>query len=368
MSEKKDSKESSEDAKAEQESKHGEIQGGNDEDEPDLVASNASILIGNQGLKVLQLGAPGLRQELLRCQGLLLDGLKRRGSSYSKDREGRRAWESSVRSAEDIQELRSATQELEAVVRSVQGVEDENDEAEAEREKVEARAAMLTEGWRFDELQDETEDSDSIKNQLQFIGRKLRRFFRGHGKSDGIIVGYLPAIKNEGMELWRMEHQDGDEEDLDKDDVEKSIRWYEENLLEDDEATTADDENDDDDDLTGESEGSERVEGEASATLWPTAGVRMRWLEALQRSKTVSEVAMALSTFMDHSRAFGIMDDSDSAEGRSSKSESKGGRRAAPAPGPSPYKRKGKSSVSDTHNEGGRARRAAARTVLSYAE
>jgi hypothetical protein len=150
--------------------------------------------------------------------------------------------------------------------------------------------------------------------------------------------------------------------------VGKSIRWYEENLLEDDEATAADDENDDDDDLTGESEGSERVDGEASATLWPTAGVRMRWLEALQRSKTVSEVAMALSTFMDHSRAFGIMDDSDSAEGRSSKSESKGGRRAAPAPGPSPYKRKGKSSVSDTHNEGGRARRAAARTVLSYAE
>lgn len=279
-----------------------------------------------------------------------------------------------MKSADDIKELRSATQELEAVVRSVQVVEDENDEAEAEREKIEARAAMLTEGWKFDELQDETEDSDSIKNQLQFIGRKLRRFFRGHGKSDGIIVGYLPANKNEGMELWRMEHQDGDEEDLDKDDIVKSIRWFEDNLLEDDETTAADDENDDDDDITEESDESVRVDGEVSATLWPTAGVRMRWLEALQRSRTVSEVAMALSTFMEHSRSFGMMDDSDSSDVHNSKSDqslwgkSKGSKKAAPAPGPSPYKRKGKSSVSDAHNEGGRARRAAARSVLSYAE
>ena len=38
--------------------------------------------------------------------------------------------------AEDIMELRSAVLELEAVVRSVQEGEDENDEVEAEREKV----------------------------------------------------------------------------------------------------------------------------------------------------------------------------------------------------------------------------------------
>jgi hypothetical protein len=347
-----------------------------EEDEPDLVASNRSILIGNQGFKFLQLGASGLRQELLRCQSLLLVGLKRRGSSYIKEREGRKVWENSVRAAEDIQDLRSAVQELEAVVRSVQEVEDENDEAEAAREKADARAVMLTEGWRFEQTADEGEGDESIKEQLSFIGRKLRRFFKGHGKSDGIIVGYLPSAMNEGMELWRMEHQDGDEEDLDKQDIVKSIRWFEENLFEDDEAAPAEDEEEEDDDevLVEEVDEDDRTDGQVTSTLWPTAGVRARWLEALQRSRTVSEVAMALSSFIDNARAFGMMDEHDLIDNtpRVHTStvwvKSDRGRNAAPVPGASPYKRKGKSSFSDTLAEGGRAQRAAAKRVMSYAE
>jgi hypothetical protein len=347
-----------------------------EEDEPDLVASNRSLLIGNQGFKFLQLGASGLRQELLRCQSLLLVGLKRRGSSYIKEREGRKVWENSVRAAEDIQDLRSAVQELEVVVRSVQEVEDENDEAEAAREKADARAVMLTEGWRFEQSADEGEGDESIKEQLSFIGRKLRRFFKGHGKSDGIIVGYLPSAMNEGMELWRMEHQDGDEEDLDKQDIVKSIRWFEENLFEDDEVPAAEDEEEEDDDevLVEDVEEDDRTDGQVTSTLWPTAGVRARWLEALQRSRTVSEVAMALSTFIDNARAFGMMDEHDLI-GNTPRVhtstvwvKSERGRNAVPVPGASPYKRKGKSSFSDTLAEGGRAQRAAAKRVMSYAE
>lgn len=348
-----------------------------EEYEPDLVASNRSIVIGNQGFKFLQLGASGLRQELLRCQSLLLVGLKRRGSSYIKEREGRKVWENSVRAAEDIKDLRSAVQELEAVVRSVQVVEDENDEAEAAREKADARAVMLTEGWRFEQLADDSEGDESIKEQLSFIGRKLRRFFKGHGKSDGIIVGYLPSAMNEGMELWRMEHQDGDEEDLDKQDVVKSTRWFDENLFEDDEAAPAEDdeEEDDEEEVVEEiEEDDDRVDGQVTSTLWPTAGVRARWLEALQRSRTVSEVAMALSSFIDNARSFGMMDEHDIIDSapRVPTStvwvKSERGRNAAPVPGASPYKRKGKSSVSDTLAEGGRAQRAAAKRVMSYAE
>ena len=47
----------------------------------------------------------------------------------------------------------------------------------------------------------------------------MRRFFKKFGKSDGVLVAYLPAEKNEGLALWRMEHRDGDEEDLDENDV-----------------------------------------------------------------------------------------------------------------------------------------------------
>lgn len=346
----------------------------NEEDEPDLVAYNRSLVIGNQGVKPFQIGIAGLRQELMRCQILLLDGLKRRGSSYCKDREGKRAWENSVKAAEELSELRSAVQELEAVVRSVQKGEDENDEIEAAREKAEARAVMLKEGWRFEEVADITEEDDNLKEQMSFIGKRLRRFFKGHGRSDGIIVGYLPSNKNEGMELWRMEHQDGDEEDLDREDVLKSIRWFEENLFEDDEAEASESDEEEEDPIQEDIEEVERAEGDSAPTLWPTAGVRARWLDTLQRSRTVSEVAMALSTFIGHSRSFGIMDEFDQLEG----SPTKGGKvtlwvkskakAATPVPGASPYRRKGKSSVSESFIDGGRATRAASRRILSYAE
>jgi len=51
------------------------------------------------------------------------------------------------------------------------------------------------------------------------IGKNMRRFFKKFGKSDGVLVAYLPSEKNEGLALWRMEHRDGDEEDLDENDV-----------------------------------------------------------------------------------------------------------------------------------------------------
>lgn len=88
---------------------------------------------------------------------------------------------------------------------------------------------MLQEGWRFERLEakiekkeeinegmlegenvngkEEEKEEEGIRKQLEYIGLPLRRFFPGHGLSDGIIVGYLPASRNEGMELWRMEHQ-----------------------------------------------------------------------------------------------------------------------------------------------------------------
>lgn len=57
------------------------------EEEPHIVSSNMSVMIGNQGVKVATIGAHGMRGELLRVHGLLLEGLKRRGSGFSRDRE-----------------------------------------------------------------------------------------------------------------------------------------------------------------------------------------------------------------------------------------------------------------------------------------
>ena len=399
--------------------------------EPELVISNKSLVVGNHGIKSSQIGISGLKLELFNIQSLLLDGLKKRGCTYSKDREGKRAWENSVKNAENLQEIRSAIIELEAVVRSVQLIDDEDDDVEAEREKVEARAVMVTEGWKFKEekkeekkedvekvvreerklrgkrgreetefneivvnkiekeVEKEAENGNDYTEQMKFLGKPLRRFFKGHGKSDGILVGYLPADKNEGMELWRMEHQDGDEEDLDLDDVIKSLRWYDLNLFEDDEIVIdgeeeEDDDNDSDDviidNMNDDTNELERTNGESTRTLWPTGGVRSRWLDALQQSKTISEVVLALTSFLDHSRLFGMMDDDEPDLYSSNQSRSKSSNNTLynkknndnkskslqiQTISSSPYKRKGKGHVEP---EMGRAQRAAARRIVSYAE
>ena len=113
--------------------------------------------------------------------------------------------------------------------------------------------------------------------------------------------------------------------------------------------------------MVDEGEEEERAEGEISSTLWPTAGVRARWLDALQRSKTISEIAMALGALLEYSRVFGMMLEEEVTV--------LGKRKQVPkisfVPGASPYKRKGKGHV---EQEGGRTQRAAARRVVSYAE
>ena len=68
-----------------------------------------------------------------------------------------------------------------------------------------------------------------------------------------------------------------------------------------DEVVKFDDADDDDDDYFNE------VEMLGSERLWPCKEVRQRWIKCLNASKTVSEVALALSGFIDHCKAFNAL-------------------------------------------------------------
>ena len=46
-------------------------------------------------------------------------------------------------------------------------------------------------------------------------GQYVRKKFRYNRYTNGVIVGYLPAVLNEEQELWHVVFTDGDEEDLD---------------------------------------------------------------------------------------------------------------------------------------------------------
>lgn len=299
-----------------------------DDDEPELVVYYNNSTKFYQAVRQQQLGLNGLQQELLRVQGILLDGLKKRGSNYSK--EYRKMWETSVKDSTNISDLRRSLQELEEVVHSVQLCEDKNHEEIDKKKKESERKAMIKEGWIF----------DSELNE--YIGKKGRRFFIKYGKSDGTFIGYLPADKNEGLEIWLLVHDDGDEEDLDENGVKKAIRLFDEDIQEDDEPVVNDDndmneEEDDENDDNGVKSNIEldyeleydesilyhnyNIGTDEEKTLWPSGVVRNKWLTSVQQSNTIGEVALALSCFNDYAKRFGVTGD-DPLDGLNSNSKS----------------------------------------------
>jgi hypothetical protein len=86
-------------------------------EEPDIVNKYSNNSRAYQSVKPHQIGLGGFKSEVLRLQGTLLEGLKKRGSSFN--REGRKVWETSIRDATSVLELRSGLLELEAVVHEV---------------------------------------------------------------------------------------------------------------------------------------------------------------------------------------------------------------------------------------------------------
>lgn len=165
-------------------------------------------------------GVAGVRVELLRLLQVSYDALKKRGGAV--DRESKRVLETALKAAETPAQMSSLLLGIEELFRSVQVASDRLEAEEIAQQKAEQRAQMIEEGWSFE-----------VAQCPEVLGRRARRFFKGFGLSDGIITAYLPADQNEGVQLYRMEHGDGDEEDLDEKDVQRALLALEENWLED---------------------------------------------------------------------------------------------------------------------------------------
>lgn len=249
-------------------------------------------------------GPQALRTEYTRVLGLMNDGLKARGGNFT--REGRKLWDHTVRDAKTAVDLRGPLLELESLVRNLQTVEDKRDAEEVRLAKEAERKEMIKEGWVFDATNNE------------HIGKQARRFFKGFGSSDGDIVAYLPPEKNEGVALYHMEHNDGDAEDLELEDLLRALRYREIDAQEEDEEDggesdgedeqgPSDDEADSDDDEDSQEEDRLYAPDSAGATLWPTFEVRSRWLAALSSANTLGELALALQCFVEQATAFGVV-------------------------------------------------------------
>ena len=62
------------------------------------------------------------------------------------------------------------------------------------------------------------EEEGWLDSGHEWIGASVRRFFAGGVVSDGEVVRWLPA-EGDDAALWHMVHEDGDEEDLEEDEV-----------------------------------------------------------------------------------------------------------------------------------------------------
>ena len=72
------------------------------------------------------------------------------------------------------------------------------------------------------------DDEDYVETGSEWIGRPVRRTFGRNVVSYGVVVSWLPAEKNDGRAFYRVRHDDGDEEDLDEDEVGEAARGFEE--------------------------------------------------------------------------------------------------------------------------------------------
>lgn len=291
------------------------------EDEPRLVRQQGGLSRSRNALSSTFVGVAGLQTELIRLLGTLVDPLKKLGAPIT--RETRKQMETNIRDACTVSELGACVTEVEKCVRASQQCEDKRDAEEAarqrEREIAREREAMVAEGWVF-------EQGEGVR---AFIGRRARRFFRGFGASDGTVRAFFPAECNDGIALYRLEHDDGDKEDLDAGDLDRALRQFDDDVQEgeregyDDDEEGQEDEGPDDGESDGDSDGdseSQADEGQsddegpsdsAGVRLWPTAEARERWLSAVSASQTVSELSLAVSALEEHCHAYGVLDSAD---------------------------------------------------------
>ena len=80
-----------------------------------------------------------------------------------------------------------------------------------------SREQLIEEGWVFDRVD-------------KYLGAKCRRFFWGDEQnliiSNGEVIGYLEPHLNDGIELYRFKHEDGDEEDFEYFELMKYMSYH----------------------------------------------------------------------------------------------------------------------------------------------
>jgi len=250
-------------------------------------------------------GLEALRHQFCSVEGQMRQKLQDLDCPWvSRRNNGRMAWLKVVKDENSgVKELSEALIELEDVIHGLQEAED----VVGDEEK---HIKLEDNGWLFE------------KKSHKWIGRRVRRFFNKE-PTDGTITAYLPTKAKDDIELWHVEHDDEDEEDLGDKEVKKAMAAFDDDLgaeaeedsdSDDDGGSEAGDKEEEEESEEEEEEESEEEEEEESTfgsgkTLWPTWGYRHGWIKAVQECEAISVLALALNSLLDVSVEFGAAED-----------------------------------------------------------
>jgi hypothetical protein len=132
----------------------------------------------------------------------------------------------------------------------------------------------------------------------------------------------------------------------------------------DDESEDGDNDETDEDSGPGTGTGTgESKSDKDNSTLWPTSGVRNRWIHAIKESKTLGEIALGLTSFIEYGRNYGVFGDDPLDNVRSSQSKNLWTKSSKTAM--TPTHKSSRLSLQDDYK---RPSRQASKKISSYAE
>jgi hypothetical protein len=277
-------------------------------------------------------GFNGLKAEMGHVLTIIEEGLKRASmdEDWSFSKEDKKLLRTQYQTAHTVSDLRNVLLSFEEIIHKLASdVSDLDDADVAKSEQDKEHEEMKLQGWNFD------------TNCHKYVGKKARRFFLRTGASDGVITAMHtftdPKTNVTHTKFW-MEHADGDAEEITDDRVFEHVKYainaYELNQMTDVSAATRHEANDDDDDLDdGDDDDYENrdiddmiaelqeqeeklwtIEAEEDPDvdpierLWPTIGVRKRWLSAVRTANCVADLAMGQSALLAQAVSFGVAD------------------------------------------------------------
>ncbi len=273
-----------------------------------------------------EVGFTGLKHDINIFLKIIIEGLKNalEGEEKSLTKDTQNILKKMVETSESVTDLRNVILEIENTVYTLASdKKDLIDQVEADLVQQAEHVDLVKQGWCFD------------RKDSQWIGRCSRRFFLRTGASDGVITAVHNSIDPKTSittTKYLMEHSDGDTEELDENGVYLATRAFQLNHMSDISAASrlergdmSDDDDDDDedaiyddresDDMLQELEEQEdklwKIEADENADedvierLWPTVGVRNRWLSAVKESSCVADLAVAMSALHAQAISFG---------------------------------------------------------------